>query len=115
MSRTITLPSFGAEAVATAVTGTFDDMVHFPHQFICVSYFDDAAMTIPAVPTAGSIAAEFQYKGMQGWVTFANSPIDCTDIGKFVDAAGPIVGYRLTPTGITGATHYKVTVTGSES
>lgn len=112
MSRVATSP---LTAIADPVIFGYNDMLHYPHQFVTVSYYSDASATTAAEPTTGTITAEFRYNGGQGFVTFGNSPIDAADNAYFVDCAGPAVEWRFTPVGVDVATHYKITVTGSEA
>lgn len=112
MSRIAVSP---VTAIADPVTLEYSDMLHFPHQFVTIAYFSDAAGTTPAEPATGTITAEYRYHGAQGFVVFSGSPVDASDNAAFVDCAGPAVEWRFTPTGVDVATHYRITVIGSEA
>jgi hypothetical protein len=89
------------------------NLVRYPHVFIGFSYFSDAALTIPATPGAGSIVVVGVVAGAQDYSPFIDSPIDCTDLSDSANRAAPLLNVRATPTGITVATHYKMTLVGN--
>ena len=63
----------------------------------------------------GTIAVEGIAEGSRTYTSFANSPIDTAVAGSIASAASPIKTLRCTPTTVSGATHYEVTVTSNDS
>ena len=107
-----------ATSKITPVSETIDleskDMIHYPHVFVTFSYFTDSQGAPASTPSSGAIDISTRYNGAQGFTTLSSSPIDCSSEGAFADCAGPSVEFKAVPTGITGATHYQMTVTGDK-
>lgn len=100
-----------------AVASAVDVSLQFPsdtHCFIGVDYFSDELLTTSATPTAGTITFTVQTVNSDQFVPITNGTLnaDTPEIKSF--AANPRV-VRATPTGIVGATHYKVTVTANRN
>lgn len=101
-------------AVASTVTQDFIDPAR-PHCFVGIRFFDDAAGTIMATPTAGTVLVEVQtinsYPDFQDVIS---NEIDVTGQCT-IDWGANTKAVRATPTGITGATHYQMFVTGNKT
>lgn len=94
-------------------TITMDVDKRFYNWTATVSYYSNVDET-PAVPSGGTIAVTGLIPGATGYSDFNLSPLDCTNISDYCTAGVPLSGVKITPTGVTGATHYKVTITGTE-
>lgn len=85
------------------------------HCFAGIQFFNDAAGTVVATPTAGTILIEIR--------TVNTTPVFETIPANTVDATAPATiswaantqAVRATPTGVVGATHYKLIVTCNET
>lgn len=87
----------------------------YPRLTVGLSFFDDAALTIPSASPAGSFAVEGIVQGGQTYTAFANSPVDVSVDGAFASAASPIETVRVTPSGVSGTSYYQVTITANRS
>ena len=103
--------------VATTLTVSDPDMKNYPHVFVSFSYYDADTFdeADAAVPSAGTISVSGRVNGSQGYASFADPTVDCTDISDTSNVAQPMNSVKAVPTGITTATHYSMTVTGNES
>lgn len=92
------------------------DITYIAHQAV-VSYYPDGtyAEGTEVIPTGGTITIKGRSHGASGFDVFDGSPIDCTDLTAVATARGILDQYEVTPVGITGATHYRVTFMASET
>lgn len=85
-----------------------------PHCFVSPQFFDDAAGTIPATPTSGTIgfavktvnSQNFEAFPGNNWSTFAPATLSWAANTEKVNAV---------PNAIAGATHYRIVVTCNET
>lgn len=77
------------------------------------TYYSDEFIT-PVTPSSGTLIMLGTIKGSGGSAAFADSPLDCTDISDFATAGSPLEKITASPVSIVGATHYKLTITGTE-
>ena len=85
------------------------------HCFAGVQFFNDAAGLVPATPTAGTLLVEIRtvnttpiFEAIPANTISANAPTT-------ISWAANTQAVRATPTGIVGATHYKLVVTCNET
>lgn len=118
MSRKIEQPEFtflesDIFLVDAVITSDAPDATQ-PHCFAGCQFFSDAAGT-PAVPTAGTVAISIE--------TVNTQPIFEDIPANVIDATAPLTlswaantkRVRATPTGIVGATHYRLVVTANKT
>lgn len=101
--------------VATTLTVADPDMRNYPHVYVAFAYHDAATFDSPVTPGAGTIAVSGTVNGAGGYVSFPDSPVDCTDVGDSANAGAPFASIQAVPAGITTATHYIMTITANES
>lgn len=103
---------YSIPVTASASTVTLDNIdPHFNQLFVAAKYFSDATGDTEVTPTAGTIAVEGRPNGAGGYSSLSMSPLDCTDTGDYASTSVPLDSIRFTPTGITGAAYYQITVT----
>lgn len=85
-----------------------------PHVFVGVDFFDDAGLTTPGTATGGTVTITVRTRNSTTFVDLLDGVINATapDVKSF--AANPLI-VRATPSGITGVTHYRVTVTANRT
>lgn len=107
MSRTYKLQGSAAESKSTAVDGSFFNFT------VAATYYSDEYQT-EVTPSGGTleILATVLGAGSQG--EFFDSPLDATDPSSYATAGSPLASVTVNPIGIVGATHYKVSVTGTK-
>ncbi len=101
-------------SVGTIITLSELDITK-PHCFAGVQFFSDAEGAVSVIPSAGTVLIEIQ--------TINNAPIFESVLDNPITAKAPITitwaantqSVRATPTGITGATHYKLVTTFNET
>lgn len=80
------------------------------------TYLDGAAVT----PSAGTIAITGRPNGLGAYGNLDNSliadnPLDATSPGDVLTTNTPLDALKFVPTGITGATNYRITVTAKKT
>lgn len=92
------------------------DITYIAHQAV-VSYYPDDTYTegTEITPSAGIITVKGRSVGASEFDVFDGSPLDCTDVLAVATARGILDAYQVVPSGITGATHYRVTFMASET
>lgn len=91
-----------------STSGTIDLNPSFNRVFVCAKYFNNG---VEVTPSAGVINVTGRPNGAGGYGDFDNSPIDCTDSSYYVSTDVPLDSLSVTPSGISGATDYKITIT----
>lgn len=110
MARTYTK----RDAVGSIITIPSID-TNLPRHTVAISYFDDAALTIPSASPVGTFTVEGIAPGNQTYTPFDGSPIDATVAGSISTAGSPITELKVTPSGVSGTSYYLVTLTSNES
>ena len=89
---------------------TIDDtyLSKFMRGFVTAAFYSDSACTIPATPSAGSLTLQVKYRGSEGLLDLADSPLLVTDTSSFASWQGPVERIVVTPSGVTGADYMKV-------
>ena len=102
---------------ATSATLAISDIdVSFPRHTVAISYFSDAIYSTPVLSgVTGTIAIEGLASGGQNYTAFNNSPINSAVAGSIASAASNITDLKVTPTSLSGAAFYQVTITSSQS
>lgn len=110
-TRIYTLMGAVNETLTTAVEPSF-----IAHQCVA-SYYPDDTFTAgtEVVPTAGAIEVKGRAIGSSAFDTFADSPLIAANVTAIATARGILNSYEVVPTGIVGATHYKVTFVAAET
>ena len=110
-TRIYTLQGAVDESLNTLVEPSF-----IAHQCV-VSYYSDDTYTAgtEVVPTAGAIEVKGRAAGSPVFDAFADSPLIATMPTAIATARGILNAYEVVPTGIEGATHYRVTFVASET
>lgn len=101
------------DAVAGPITITGSH--EFNSYTVAVNYYSDAALTTPVTPSAGTLAVTGRVPCAGGNYTFSDSPITATTVSDYASASTPLDQIVVTPSGIAGASYYKVTVTTTKS
>lgn len=78
-----------------------------------VTYYSDEFIT-PVTPSAGNVSVTGHIVGAGASSAFHNSPIDATDLSAYASGGAPLDEVTFSTSGIVGATHYSVAVTGTE-
>ncbi len=113
-NKTLAFVESAVFAVGSIIT--LDELdITKPHCFAGVQFFSDAEGITPAIPSAGTVLIEIQ--------TVNSTPIFENVIDNVITASATTTvnwgantqSLRATPTGITGATHYKLVLTFNES
>lgn len=108
MSRTYSKNAADTLPLTVGVEPVFDDF------YVTVAFFSDAALTTPVTPGAGSVAVTGRVVGNAGYTTFpTGSPITATDTAAYARFSAPLDSVTVTPSGVTGAGYYKVTITAT--
>tara|TARA_B110000977_G_scaffold35209_1_gene47119 strand:+ start:148 stop:477 length:330 start_codon:yes stop_codon:yes gene_type:complete len=77
------------------------------------SFYSDAAFTTPAEATAGTVIVSGKIPGAQGTVSFTHSPFPASNTSKYASLSVPLESISVSLANVTGATHVKITVTGT--
>lgn len=98
------------------VSSSFEDSCDFNFNGFqaTVTFYNDSLYQTPVVPTGGFVRVEALKNGASGWTEFNGSPLTATKADSSAVFSGPISRLRVTPIGITGATHLTVSVTASQ-
>jgi hypothetical protein len=107
MSRSYIIPGLVSEGKTIIVDSRFYNWI------ATATYYSDEYIT-PVTPSAGTMGVLGTVVGAGGAGLFADSPLDCTDVTDFASAGFPLESITSAPVGITGATHYRLTITGTE-
>ena len=86
----------------------------FAHAFAGIDFFSDAELTTPVEPTAGTVTLTALTIVCEKFQDLQNGVIDATD-RKVIDFACNVVTLKAVPTGIVGATHYRLKVSTNRS
>jgi len=89
-------------------------VMEYPNGFVGVQFFSDAAGTVSAVPTAGSLTAQIKTINTGLFEDFNGNVIDASH-PRTLNWTANATDFQITPTGIDVATHYKVIVTINEN
>lgn len=100
--------------MAVGDTASMNVDSRFVNWIAAVTYFTDGTYTTPTIPSAGSVTVSGHIPGAGDNSAFNNSPIDASDIAAYCSGSAPLDSVRITGSGIIGATHMEVTVTGAE-
>ena len=113
MNTTQEAPSYFESAVtAVASTITIENInPSKPHGQAGLEFYSDSGGTTPVIPTAGTVAIGVKtvntpqvFEAVTGGTITASTPTT-------VNFSGSTIAVQAVPTGITGATHYRLTVT----
>lgn len=110
-TRIHTLQGAVAETLSTLVDPRF-----IAHQCV-VSYYPDGTYTpgTEVTPSDGAIEVKGRAVGSSAFDVFADSPLIAAMPTAMATARGILNAYEVVPTGIVGATHYRVTFVASET
>jgi hypothetical protein len=106
MSRSYSINGTVTDEIAASVDMSFDKW------FVTATYYSDEYVT-EVTPTSGTITVYGKLPGAGSSGTF-DGTIDCTDSSSYVYTTAPLEIVSAVPSGITGATHYKLTATGTK-
>lgn len=113
-NKTVTFIESAVFAVGSIITlGELD--ITKPHCFAGVQFFDDADGIIPASPSAGTVLIEIQTINTAPVFESALHNLITVNALTTVTWSSNTQAVKATPTGVTGATHYKLVVTCNET
>ncbi len=119
MGRRIKQPDFElveSDVVTVGTTITVPGLrADFPHCFLGVQFFSDAAGKVPAVPGAGTVVVTVETINSEGiFEAVPDNTIDAT-APHTVSWDANSAKVKLVPAGITTATHWKAVWTANRS
>ncbi len=76
-------------------------------------YFSDEFVT-EVTPTAGTVTIYGRVPGAGANALFSDAELDATDPAEYATAGSPLESVTAVPDGIVGATHFTVTIIGTE-
>lgn len=114
----LTQPDFELRESSIVTVGTTINLPikdEFPHNFVGVQFFADAAGLTPATPGAGTVTITVEtVNGLSVFEAVPSNVIDGTAITT-VSWDANTRQVKAVPAGITTATHYKLVWTGNRS
>ena len=81
-----------------------------PHVFASFKFFDSADYDNEVTATGGTISVTGMPVGASGYFEIFGSPLTASDASDYAEQGSSLESVRGTPSSITGATHYLMTV-----
>ena len=81
-----------------------------PQVFASFKFFDSADYDNEVTATGGTIEVTGKPVGASGYFEISGSPLTASDAGDYAEQGSSLESVRGTPSSITGATHYLMTV-----
>jgi hypothetical protein len=110
----VTYGEFRSVVTAVGSVATITNMnPSLLNSFVGIIWYSEPTGVTKAVPTAGTAGIEFLEVATDQFTPALGDPIDATILTDTVDIHANYTQVRITPTGVTGATHYRVVVTAN--